>query len=62
LATAHPAKFAEAVERATGVRPTMPEALEAVMEKRERVTVLPNDIAAVSRFIRERARLRARAA
>jgi threonine synthase len=62
LATAHPAKFAEAVERATGVRPPMPEALEAVMEKRERVTVLPNDIAAVSRFIRERARLPARAA
>ncbi|HML11639.1 MAG TPA: threonine synthase [Stellaceae bacterium] len=62
LATAHPAKFAVAVERATGIRPALPLALSAIMAKRERVIVLPNDIAAVARFIRERARLRARAA
>ncbi|HWB49913.1 MAG TPA: threonine synthase [Stellaceae bacterium] len=62
LATAHPAKFADAVERATGVRPPLPPALGEIMERPERVTVLPNDIAAVARFIRERARLRARAA
>jgi threonine synthase len=62
LATAHPAKFADAVERATRMRPPMPPALSEIMEKRERVTVLPNDVAAVSRFIRERARLTARAA
>jgi threonine synthase len=62
LATAHPAKFADAVERATGIRPETPAALAVVMERRERVTTLPNDIAAVSRFVRERARRRARAA
>ena len=62
LATAHPAKFADAVARATGVRPPLPPALGEIMEKPERVAVLPNDIAAVARFIRERARLRARAA
>jgi threonine synthase len=62
LATAHPAKFADAVERATGIRPPLPPALAEIMERKEQVTVLPNDIAAVSRFIRERARLRARAA
>ena len=62
LATAHPAKFADAVEQATGVRPPLPSALAEIMEKPEQVTVLPNDIAAVARFIRERARLRARAA
>ena len=62
LATAHPAKFADAVERATGTRPPMPEALADMMTARERVAVLPNDIAAVSRFIRDRARIRARAA
>jgi threonine synthase len=62
LATAHPAKFGDAVERATGVRPPLPPALAEIMQRKERVTVLPNDIAAVSRFIRERARLRARAA
>jgi threonine synthase len=62
LATAHPAKFADAVEQATGVRPPLPPALGEIMEEPERVAVLPNDIAAVARFIRERARLRARAA
>jgi threonine synthase len=62
LATAHPAKFADAVEQATGVRPSLPPALGEIMEEPERVAVLPNDIAAVARFIRERARLRARAA
>jgi threonine synthase len=62
LATAHPAKFADAVEQATGVRPPLPPALGEIMEKPERVTVLPNDSTAVARFIRERARLRARAA
>ena len=62
LATAHPAKFAEAVERATGVSPPVPEALAKLAERRERVTLLPNDLAAVTRFVRERARRRARAA
>ena len=58
LATAHPAKFADAVERATGMRPPVPEALGEIMEKRERVTVLPNDIAAVACFARDHARRR----
>src|SRR5580704_8476293 len=55
LATAHPAKFGDAVERATGVRPVLPSTLADVMERQERITVLPNDVAAVSRFVRERA-------
>jgi threonine synthase len=56
LATAHPAKFPEAVERATGVRPPVPPALAELAEKRERITVLPNDVAAVARFVRAHAR------
>ncbi len=62
LATAHPAKFGDAVERATGLRPPLPPALAEMMERPERVAILPNDIAAVSRFVRERARRQARAA
>src|SRR5205807_3032528 len=38
LATAHPAKFPEAVERATGLRPPVPPALAEIMERRERIT------------------------
>jgi threonine synthase len=56
LATAHPAKFPDAVERATGVRPPLPAELADIMERRERVTVLPKDAAAVGNFLRAHAR------
>ncbi len=56
LATAHPAKFPDAVERATGIRPALPPALAEIIEKRERVTTLPNDVGAVARFVRAHAR------
>jgi threonine synthase len=56
LSTAHPAKFPDAVERATGVRPALPPHMADLMERKESFTVLPNDQAAVERFIRERAR------
>jgi threonine synthase len=56
LSTAHPAKFPDAVERATGLRPALPPHMADLMERRESFTVLPNEQAAVERFIRERAR------
>jgi len=56
LATAHPAKFPDAVERATGIRPPLPAALAEIAEKRERITTLPNDVGAVARFVRAHAR------
>jgi threonine synthase len=56
LATAHPAKFPEAVMRATGVRPALPPALAESIGKPERFTVLPNDVASVARYVRAHAR------
>ena len=56
LATAHPAKFADAVASAVGFRPASPPRLAALMSQRERITVLPNELAAIQRFVRERAR------
>ena len=56
LATAHPAKFPDAVERATGVRPPLPKRLEDLMERREKIAVLPNDHRAVADFVRRTAR------
>jgi len=50
LATAHPAKFPEAVTAATGRPPDMPEALAAVRDLPERCAHLPNDLAAVESF------------
>ena len=56
LGCAHPAKFPDAVERATGIRPELPPALADLFERRERIIVLPNDLGAVGRFIRAHAR------
>jgi threonine synthase len=56
LGCAHPAKFPEAVERATGIRPFLPPALGDLLERPERTTALPYDISAVRRFIRSHAR------
>jgi threonine synthase len=56
LGTAHPAKFPDAVARATGIRPALPPALAEIMEKREHITILPNDAGAVARFVRGHAR------
>ncbi|HUN49367.1 MAG TPA: threonine synthase, partial [Stellaceae bacterium] len=56
LACAHAAKFPAAVEQATGVRPPLPPELADLYERPERRTVLPRDLAAVEKFIVERAR------
>ena len=55
LATAHPAKFPDAIEAATGLRPALPPRLSSLLTDPERITVLPNDLAAVQRFVTERA-------
>lgn len=57
LGCAHPAKFPEPVEEATGVRPQLPDRLADLLDRPERVAALPNDLARVQAFIAERARL-----
>jgi threonine synthase len=54
LATAHPAKFPDAVERATGVRPALPARLADLFERPERFEVLPNDLKTVQGYVRSR--------
>jgi len=56
LATAHPAKFPDAVERATGIRPPLPAHLADLFDRPERTGLLPNDLAAVEKFVESVAR------
>ena len=56
LGCAHPAKFPDAVEHATGLRPDLPPPLADLLDRPERIVVLPNEMGAVSRFIRAYAR------
>jgi threonine synthase len=57
LATAHAAKFPDAVEAATGIRPALPRRLADLTEREERMTSLPKDIEDVKAFVRARASL-----
>ena len=52
LATAHPAKFPDAVESATGIRPPLPERVGDLFDRDERFDVLPNDLATVEAHVR----------
>jgi threonine synthase len=54
LSTAHPAKFPDAVKRATGKFPLLPPRLQGLYEGEERVTVLPPDRAKIRDFILSR--------
>ncbi|WP_028028958.1 threonine synthase [Gemmobacter nectariphilus] len=54
LATAHPAKFPDAVEQATGLRPGLPPRMADLFDREERVTRVPNDLAALESLILER--------
>jgi threonine synthase len=56
LATAHPAKFPDAVEKATGIRPQLPPHLAGLMTRRERYDVLPKDLAKLQRYVLEHRR------
>jgi len=43
LATAHPAKFPDAVKKACGIDPALPSWLSDLMQREERFSVLPNE-------------------
>lgn len=54
LATAHPAKFPDAVEKATGQRPALPVRMADLFDRKERVTRVANDLGALQALVRER--------
>jgi threonine synthase len=56
LATAHPAKFPQAIQRAIGKAPEIPPALEAALGGAERCAHLDADFAAVRAYIKQRSR------
>jgi threonine synthase len=51
-ATAHPAKFPDAIERAIGSRPPLPRRLADLYQRPERYTRAPNDLAAIETLVR----------
>ena len=55
LATAHPAKFPDAVEKATGTRPALPPHLADLLSRPEKFEILPNNLQKLQDFIRKNA-------
>tara|TARA_B100000959_G_C14985219_1_gene625253 strand:- start:1677 stop:3029 length:1353 start_codon:yes stop_codon:yes gene_type:complete len=53
LATAHPAKFPDAVEDATGIRPELPSHLTDLLDRPEQYVQQPNDLEIVQSHIEE---------
>ncbi|SDY76544.1 threonine synthase [Citreimonas salinaria] len=54
LATAHPAKFPDAVEAASQIRPPLPKRMEDLYDRPERLTRVANDLKALETLIEER--------
>ncbi len=52
MATAHPAKFPEAMLAATGIRPELPPRLANLYEREERYRLVPNELGAVEEAVR----------
>ncbi|RAU21392.1 threonine synthase [Paramagnetospirillum kuznetsovii] len=52
LATAHPAKFPDAVEQATGSRPPLPPHMADLFQRPERLDSLANDAEALKTYVR----------
>jgi threonine synthase len=59
LATAHPAKFPNAVERATGIRPGLPSRVGDLFAREEAYAKLPATFDAITAYVAERATPRA---
>ena len=56
LATAHPAKFPDAVEAACGVKPELPIALAKKLERPERIAGIDNSAEKLKEFVRNKVR------
>ncbi|MCX2695926.1 threonine synthase [Ochrobactrum chromiisoli] len=56
LATAHPAKFPDAVKAASGITPALPGWLSDLMDRKESFTVLHNDLKIVEEYVRRHSR------
>jgi threonine synthase len=52
LATAHPAKFADTVVKATGTQPEMPDSVAGLTERESRCKILDADVEQVKAFVR----------
>ncbi|MDB4232835.1 threonine synthase [Candidatus Pelagibacter sp.] len=54
LATAHPCKFPEAIEKSIGIKPDLPNELKYVMDEKENYDIISNNLSKTQQYIKEK--------
>jgi threonine synthase len=54
LATAHPCKFPEAIDKSIGIKPSLPEELKYVMDEKENYDIITNNLSKTKQYIKEK--------
>ena len=54
LATAHPCKFPEAIDKSIGIKPDLPDELKYVMDEKENYDIISNNLSKTQQYIKEK--------
>ena len=54
LATAHPCKFPEAIDKSIGIKPDLPDELKYVMSEKENYDIISNNLSKTQQYIKEK--------
>ena len=54
LATAHPCKFPEAIDKSIGIKPDLPDDLKYVMDEKENYAIISNNLSKTEQYIKEK--------
>ena len=54
LATAHPCKFPEAIDKSIGIKPNLPDELKYVMHEKENYDIISNNLSKTQQYIKEK--------
>ncbi len=54
LATAHPCKFPDAIERSINIKPDLPDKLKYILDEKENYDIVPNNLDKVKQFIEKK--------
>ena len=54
LATGHPCKFPEAIDKSIGIKPSLPNELQYIMNEKENYDIISNNINETQKYIKEK--------
>ena len=54
LATAHPCKFPDAIDKSIGIKPSLPNELQYIMNEKENYDIISNNINETQKYIKEK--------